>query len=305
MRLPSAVAAPAAAGAAAFAYGSLVERTAFRLRRVQVPVLPRAAERITVLHISDLHMAPWQRKKQEWVRALARLRPDLVVNTGDNLGHPGGIAGIREALEPFTGIPGVFVWGSNDYYGPEPKNPLRYFRGGSPRPRSARELDLPGLRRELIGLGWTDINNSVTSVTVRGSVLDFLGVDDPHREFDRLDLVSAARDELDAGRTDSADLVVGVAHAPYRRILDSFVARGSGLLLAGHTHGGQVCVPGYGALVTNCDIPRKQVKGLSEWSSGGRSAPLHVSAGLGTSIYAPVRFSCPPEASLLTLVPRR
>ncbi|HEY8588777.1 MAG TPA: metallophosphoesterase [Naasia sp.] len=305
MRLPAALATPAVAGAVAFTYGSLVERTAFRLRRFQVPVLPRGSERIRVLHISDLHMAPWQRRKQEWVRALARLRPDIVVDTGDNLGHEDGIAGIREALEPFTGIPGVFVWGSNDYYGPEPKNPFRYFRGASEASANADMLDLAGLRRELTGLGWTDINNTAATLTVRGSVLDFLGVDDPHREFDRLDLLSAARDELDAGRTGTADLVLGVAHAPYRRILDSFVARGAGLLLAGHTHGGQVCVPGYGALVTNCDIPRKQVKGLSEWRSGGSSAPLHVSAGLGTSIYAPVRFSCPPEATLLTLTARR
>ncbi|MCU1437925.1 MAG: metallophosphatase [Naasia sp.] len=304
MRAAGALAVPALAGAAALAWGSLIERTAFRLRRFEVPVLPRRAEPIRVLHISDLHMAPWQRKKQEWVRSLARLRPDLVVDTGDNLGHEDGIAGIREALEPFSGVPGVFVWGSNDYFGPQPKNPFLYFRGASAEPTLAARLDLDGLRTELTGLGWTDLNNTAASLTIRGTEIDFLGVDDPHRQFDRLDLLSAARDELDAARTTAAGLVVGVAHAPYQRILDSFTRRGVELLLAGHTHGGQVCVPGYGALVTNCDIPRKQVKGLSEWRAGSRSAALHVSAGLGTSIYAPVRFACPPEATLLTLTPR-
>ena len=84
-------------------------------------------------------------------------------------------------------------------------------------------------------------------------------------------------------------------------MLDAFTEQGAQMLLAGHTHGGQVCVPGYGALVTNCDLPREQVKGLSTWSAGGRTARLHVSAGLGTSIYAPVRFACRPEATLLTL----
>ena len=59
--------------------------------------------------------------------------------------------------------------------------------------------------------------------------------------------------------------------------------------------------PGFGALVTNCDIPRQQVKGVSEWRHGSRTATLDVSAGLGTSIYAPVRFACRPEVSLLTL----
>ena len=87
-------------------------------------------------------------------------------------------------------------------------------------------------------------------------------------------------------------------------MLSGLVDLGADAIFAGHTHGGQVCVPGYGALVTNCDIPREQVKGLSTWTSRGRSAALHVSAGLGTSIYAPVRFACPPEATLLTFLPR-
>ena len=95
-----------------------------------------------------------------------------------------------------------------------------------------------------------------------------------------------------------------MAHAPYQRILNEFVAQGAQVMFAGHTHGGQVCVPGFGALVTNCDIPRDQVKGLSTWRHGAHTAALNVSAGLGTSIYAPVRFACPPEASLVTLSPR-
>jgi predicted MPP superfamily phosphohydrolase len=73
---------------------------------------------------------------------------------------------------------------------------------------------------------------------------------------------------------------------------------GCRLILAGHTHGGQLRVPFYGALVTNCGIDRARARGLSRYEN----AWLHVSAGLGTSPFAPVRFSCPPEATLLTLV---
>src|SRR5690606_32670255 len=62
-----------AAGAAALAWGILVERTRWTLRRVDVPVLPPGAAPVRVLYLSDLHMAPWQRDKQEWVRSLAEL----------------------------------------------------------------------------------------------------------------------------------------------------------------------------------------------------------------------------------------
>jgi predicted MPP superfamily phosphohydrolase len=306
-----------AAGAAAFAWGSLVERRRFTLRQVQVPVLPAGAEPIRVLHLSDLHMAPWQRDKQEWVRTLATLKPDLVVDTGDNLGHRRGIEGVRHALAPFRGVPGVFVNGSNDYFGPVIKNPFTYFGGPSGPSTQAEELDIAELHGFFAELGWTDLDNAAASVEVRGTHLEFFGVDDPHRGFDRLERVAAAIDDLraedpfgddtwpDRGGTPERRpaVTIGVTHAPYRRVLNSFVNHGAQLLLAGHTHGGQVCVPGFGALVTNCDIPREQASGLSVWRHGLRSAYLNVSAGLGTSIYAPVRFACPPEATLLTLVP--
>ena len=84
-------------------------------------------------------------------------------------------------------------------------------------------------------------------------------------------------------------------------MLDGFAADGYDLVLAGHTHGGQLCLPGYGAIVTNCGVDRSRVRGASRWGAHMR---LHVSAGLGTSPYAPVRFCCRPEASLLELVPR-
>lgn len=306
-----------AAGVAAFAWGSLVERRRFTLRQVQVPVLPAGADPIRVLHLSDLHMAPWQRDKQEWVRSLANLKPDLVVDTGDNLGHRRGIEGIRHALAPFRGVPGVFVNGSNDYFGPVIKNPFTYFGGPSGPASQAEHLDIAELHRFFGDLGWTDLDNAAASLEIRGTHLEFFGVDDPHRGFDRLDRVAAAIDDLRADdpfgddtwpdRGDAlvprAAVTIGVSHAPYRRVLNSFVNHGAQLLLAGHTHGGQVCLPGFGALVTNCDIPREQASGLSVWRHGLRSAYLNVSAGLGTSIYAPVRFACPPEATLLTLVP--
>ena len=102
---------------------------------------------------------------------------------------------------------------------------------------------------------------------------------------------------------DSTGLAVGVTHAPYRRVLDAFTDLGADILFAGHTHGGQVRVPfARRALVANCDLPLDQARGLSTWQHGDRRIPVNVSAGIGTSIYAPVRFGCRPEASLITLI---
>ncbi len=294
----------ATAGLGAFAYGTAVERKRYTLRTATVPVLPPGAADIRVLHLSDLHMAPWQRDKQAWVRALARFAPHLIVDTGDNLGHRDGLRGVQAALDVFHGVPGVYVNGSNDYFGPTFKNPLRYFMGPSTHAHEAERLDTAALESYFASLGWQGLNNAAATVEIDGTIIDFFGVDDPHRHFDRLDRIPGALDELREEDDRGPRLTVGVAHAPYQYVLNSFVTHGAELIFAGHTHGGQVCVPGYGALVTNCDIPRKQVKGLSLWRHGFHSAFLNVSAGLGTSIYAPVRFACPPEASLLTLTAR-
>ncbi|ROP43576.1 MULTISPECIES: metallophosphoesterase [unclassified Rathayibacter] len=303
--LTTALAAVAAVGSAAAVWGIAVERTMFTVRHESVPVLPAGSAPLRILHFSDLHMAPWQTKKQDWLRSLTALAPDLVVGTGDNLGHRDGVLGIRRALEPFAGVPGVFVHGSNDYFGPRVKNPLRYFRGPSKNPaRNASDLDTAALTGFFTDeLGWQDLNNTAHALTVRGTRVELFGVDDPHIGLDRIDLVAGAVDELRASAEEPAGVSIGVAHAPYQRVLDDFVARGAEVILAGHTHGGQVCVPGFGALVTNCDIPRDKVSGFTTWDNGLRSSFLNVSAGVGTSIYAPVRFACRPEVSLLTLEP--
>ena len=298
----------AAAGLGAFAWGSLVERNRFGVRHEVLPVLEPGSRDITVLHLSDLHIAPWQQNKIDWVRSLARLEPDLIVNTGDNLGHKDGIDAIEQAFEPFRGVAGVYVNGSNDYYGPEFKNPMRYFTGPSAHPRVPKKLDTPRLESYLTDeLGWLSLNNTARALSLRGSRLELFGTNDAHRGWDRLDVLPGALDDLrenvewNDGRSGLDTLSIGVTHAPYQRVLNSFVNNGAEVIFAGHTHGGQVRVPGLPALVTNCDIPREQASGLSLWHHARSTSWLNVSAGLGTSIYAPVRFACRPEAVLVTL----
>jgi predicted MPP superfamily phosphohydrolase len=283
-----------AAGGATFAYASLVERNMFTLRRFDVPVLESDAEPMRILHISDLHMMPDQRRKQAWVAALAGTDPDLVVVTGDNLAAPDAVPGVLRALDPLLGLPGAFVFGSNDYRGPVWKNPLQYLL---PDRDYVQGVELPAedLREAFVDAGWADLNNARTTLKAGGRSVELAGVDDPH--IDRDDYPSVA-----GSVSDGADLHIGVTHTPASRVLGAMAADGFALLLAGHTHGGQVCVPGYGALTTNCDLPHAMAKGLHRWP--GSEAWLHVSAGLGTHPTAPVRFACRPEATILTLIPR-
>ena len=300
----------AAAGLATLAWGVVVERNRFTVRHESLAVLEPDARPITILHLSDMHMAPWQRMKQDFIRSLAVYEPDLVIDTGDNLGHVDGLEGVRRALEPFAGAVGVFAHGSNDHFGPMFKNPFGYFLKSSGRvAKQEADLDTAALNSFLHDeLGWLDLNNRVHAVEIKGTRIEFMGTRDAHRGWDRLGELPGAVEEMRENVEWSSDeprqvLTIGVTHAPYRRVLDAFVSQGADLIFAGHTHGGQVRIPGRPALVANCDIPHAQAQGLSVWRAGARSAFLEVSAGLGTSIYAPVRFACPPEAIVMTLTP--
>ena len=291
-----------AAGAAGLVYATR-EAKAYTLRRFVLPVLPAGSAPVRVLHLSDLHLVPSQRDKLEWVRSLGALEPDLVVSTGDNLAATDAVPAVLEAHGDLLSRPGVFVLGSNDYWAPRRKNPARYFLRNGGRKILGDRLPTDDLVAGFRAAGWLDLDNARDSLVVRGSRLDFVGVDDPHMGYDRYARVAGPADP-------SAALTVGVTHAPYRRVLDAMAADGAGLVLAGHTHGGQLCVPGFGALVTNCDLPRRQARGVSRWPASppppgtpDRRPWLHVSAGLGTNPYTPVRFACRPEASLLTFVP--
>lgn len=300
-----------AAAAGLAVWSTLIERRLFTIRRHTLPILPTGAPPIRILQLSDLHLAPWQTNKINWVRSLAELHPDLVVLTGDHMGHMQARHALLHALQPLAETAQtVFVHGSNDYYAPMWKNPVKYVLEPSRQSTRKPDIDNAALTAGLEQLGATNLNNSATALTVRGTELQLLGLNDPHIRYDHADSMREALAALRAGASkphDTADasaatpLRIGVVHAPYQEALGALLREGSDLLLAGHTHGGQVRVPGVGALTSNCDLPTGQARGLSVWYDAHRAAFLNVSAGLGNSIYAPVRFACRPEASLITL----
>ncbi|AKE38164.1 Putative phosphohydrolase [Corynebacterium camporealensis] len=282
----------AAAGLGTLAWG-YSELTKFELKEYTLPILPpgtlRGEDEFRLLHISDLHMIPGQETKIAWVSALDSLEPDLVVNTGDNLSDQAAVPDTLRALGPLLSRPGLFVFGTNDYWAPRPVNPFKYLM------RSKREpsyIDLPwkGMRAAFIERGWRDANQARHEFKVGNVRLAVAGVDDPHHDLDDYAEVAGPPNE-------DADLSLALLHSPEPRVLEKFEADGYQLSLSGHTHGGQICLPGSKAIVTNCDIDRKRAQGLHRFGD----MFMHVSNGLGTSKFAPVRIFCRPSATLLRL----
>jgi predicted MPP superfamily phosphohydrolase len=285
-------------GGACFLYGLLVESQAFRVRRFSIPVLPKGAGKIRVLHISDAHLLPRNKKRIEFIESLAGLEPDLVVCTGDMVSSSEAIDVLKDALGRLAKVPGVFVFGSSDYIQPEFNNPLKYVLRPSERKGVVIRNQIPTdkLEAALSWGGWINLNQARHKLTIRGTRLEFRGTDDAHLGRDDYPEVAGKASK-------GTKLSIGVTHAPYTRLLNDMTSDGVELIFAGHTHGGQVRIPIYGALTTNCDIDRHRAQGLSTWEAGGKKSWLHVSAGFGSSPYAPYRFACPPEVSLITLKP--
>ena len=276
---------------AGIGYASIIERNAFVVREVTMPVLSPGSSPLRVLHLSDLHMRPNQRHKQAWLRELACWEPDLVIDTGDNLSHPKAVPAVVQSLGDLLSVPGLFVFGSNDYFGPTLKNPAKYLTDSEHRAHGT-PLPWQDLRAAFTERGWLDMTHTRRELEVAGVTIAAAGVDDPHIERDRYDTIAGPANT-------AADLTLGIVHAPYTRVLDRFAADGYQLVMAGHTHGGQLCLPFKGAIITNCDLDPSRAKGASRW---GSHMALHVSAGIGTSPFAPLRFCCRPEATLLTLI---
>lgn len=296
--LTTTTAAAIGVGAGTLAW-AVSELNRFELKEHTLPLLPKGTlgkkrsahgkPEFRILHVSDLHMIPGQSTKIAWVRDLARLQPDLVVNTGDNLSDEHAVPDVLRALDPLLNTPGLFVWGTNDYWAPQPVNPFRYLTG---KKRTPSYVDLPwrDMRAAFIERDWLDANQRRHEFRVGNVRLAVAGVDDPHHDFDDYDEIAGAPNP-------DADLALALLHAPEPRVLQRFAADGYQLSLSGHTHGGQVCLPGSKALVTNCGIDRDRVQGLHDFDG----MAMHVSNGLGTSKYAPVRLFCRPSATLLRI----
>jgi predicted MPP superfamily phosphohydrolase len=266
------------------------------LREAEIPILPAGHAPIRILHFSDLHLTPARKSEIADIKSFAQYKPDLVISTGDFLAHMDAVPVTLDALEPLLNTPGLFVFGSNDYYAPKPKNPLKYLLPDHGERIHGQDLPWPELDLALQARGWKNLNHHRTTISINGTTIEARGTDDAHLEFDDYSLV--------AGPPADCDIAIGVTHAPYLRILKGMSDDGLDAIFAGHTHGGQVRLPWFGgsrALTTNCDLPHWRARGLTQF---GNEPYLHVSAGMGTSPFARIRVASPPEVSIVTLTPK-
>ncbi|MDY5161106.1 metallophosphoesterase [Actinotignum urinale] len=306
-------------GAAGLGWG-LLENRAFTLRYRSLMLPPQENEEnesgrpssssLKILHLSDIHLLPNDTSKIDYIRSLAETEPDFLVITGDSLSSVHSLDSLMRALEPFVGIPGAFVYGSNDYYSPIPKNPFAYLLPIEAK-NLEREMDLPWeeMSQRFEESGWVNLNNRRATMNVGEWVIDLVGMDDPHINRARM---PAVRDDGVA----QPHVRIGLVHAPYLWALQALYEDGVELAFAGHTHGGQLALPCIGSLTTNCDLPTAYDSGLFTWPLGTSGAPLRrdgdfnmqqhtmavqLSAGMGGTPYVPLRVLRRPEATLLAV----
>ncbi|MDQ7074928.1 MAG: metallophosphoesterase [Gammaproteobacteria bacterium] len=230
---------------------------------VVIPHLPKAFEGYTLLQISDLHLDMAADIPAALIEALDRIeeRYDVCVLTGDFRAKTFGrydhaIAGMAE-VRPFIHAPTYAILGNHDSI------------------KMVPELEALDMRLLL--------NESVT-LEREGEVLHLAGVDDPH--YYRADNLHKASEGWDHRQAS-----ILLAHSP--EVYRHAAYADFDLMLCGHTHGGQICLPGGIALMCNADAPRRMCNGA--WSYQGMQG--YTSAGSGVSV-VDVRLNCPAEITL-------
>ena len=267
---------------------------AYKVRSETLSILPPGSPEIRILHFSDLHLTPRRKTEIKDIKTFASLKPDLVIGTGDFLAHRNAVPDVLDALSELLEIPGLYVFGSNDYYEPTFKNPLKYLMKDDGKRKLGKRLPWELLDKSLRKSGWLNLNSSKEIIYVKGVTIEVRGTDDAHLNQDCYSLVQGSIQE-------NVDLGIGVTHAPYKRVIDAMANDHVDLIFAGHTHGGQIRFPWFGgskALTSNCDLPLWRSRGLTKV---GDNPWLNVSAGMGANPFFHLRTFCPPEVTLLCI----
>lgn len=271
-------------------YAVRIEPRRLLIRRQVIELDPSRfpLEKLTILHISDLHVKarePWKAWMIDRIRAL---EPDLIAVTGDFIELDSGSEFCAELVSKLRSRLGTYgVLGNHDYFHNENcvvtqiLNALRNVIYFDPRLRN----DVPTLLRRLEQGNVRILSNESIRLAVDDAHIWLAGVDDPITQQDDLEraLEGVPRE----------DFTILLSHSPE----SAFAARERGvdLVLAGHTHGGQVKIPLIGAVVSRTRGRVPVIGGMKRMGDTW----LYVSAGLGASV--PLRFLSPPEATLIEL----
>ncbi|MEA2062343.1 MAG: metallophosphoesterase [Gemmatimonadota bacterium] len=247
------------------------------------------SDRLSILHISDIHATARTGRRLAALEALSHKQWDLVFITGDLIENDSGIEPLATVLGRLRARYGKYaVLGNHDYLYCKPKNIVQYFQVlfGSTHNRYSNsccvENDIPRLVRTFEGHGVRVLGNELAEgVTSQGRPFQIFGIDDflTGRD-DPAALYSRKKDEA---------LRLVLMHSPCR--LEDIRPLDPALVLCGHTHGGQVRVPFFGALSTGSDASRRAASGMVEL--GG--CRLHISSGVGAGAVFPWRIYAPPE----------
>jgi predicted MPP superfamily phosphohydrolase len=261
----------AAAGVLCMAYGRFVEPRWLEVTTTRVPTarLPAGHRGVRIVHFSDLHSDRTPLLENRLPGVVRDLRPDLIVFTGDAANSPEGVPTFRACLASIASIAPTFVVKGNwdTFFFPEVER--------------------------FAGTGATELDGAVAHVDVAGTRVHVAGVG----------YADAARGLFPALADLPADgPAVMICHPPYPDAVPERYASRIDLICAGHTHGGQVALPFYGALLTFSKFGKRYERGLYPLDAGGF---LYVNRGIGMEGFRMprVRFCARPEVALIELVP--
>lgn len=271
-------------------YSFFVEPHRFTIRHKSVHLKGPDHAPLSVLHLSDFHFYKGKIARKKFLHRLAQRiqeKPvDFIFITGDLIDDDSGIDLCIEALRPLKAKYGVYaVLGNHDYIHVQLRD--IFTSTGTLHKKVRKQNDVERLVRELAAIGVTVLRNERLSVDIEGAPVTLVGIDDPYIYKD--DIPKAF-----AGFQKNGPCLV-LVHSPerYREIAEN----GADMVFSGHTHGGQIRIPGVGPVVTRSDAPREYCYGLNRLNG----TTYYTTCGLGVGRITHVRLFCRPEVVFFQL----
>lgn len=262
----------------------IMQRNNIELTRRQfaLPNLPKAFEGRTITFLSDIHSGPFMdlQELKNLVQTVNAVGSDIIVLPGDFVTSEGDeIVPFTEAMSGLKAPLGVYACtGNHDYY-----------------------AGIERVSRGVEEAGITLLRNENAKVTIDGQSLYFIGVDDDDSHTVAAYVEGRHAPHIEAAwrgiPSDAATILL--CHKPYK--FEDFAKTNVGLMLAGHTHGGQIVLGRIGgAVLAFSALASQYVDGLYLPQRSKSNTQMYVSRGIGV-VGVPIRINCPPEITQITL----